>query len=146
MYRWSIYCDQVRFSSGIKTRSVFKYQKTRHTKCMRVLNCFSRVQLFVTLWIIARQAPLSLGFSRRESWSGLPCPPSGDLPKPWIKLTSFMSPALADRFFTTESPEKPLRNISDRLKKEIYSRTKSIWQNSPSIDYRYIKEKPLLEN
>ena len=100
----------MRFSSGIKTGSVFKYQK-RGPPSVCVLNCFSRVQFCVTLWIIARQAPLSLGFSRREGWSGLPCAPPGDLPKPWIKLTSFMSPALADRFFTTESPGKPLRNI-----------------------------------
>ena len=40
---------------------------------------FSLVQLFVTLWSVARQAPLSMGFSRQEYWSGLPCPPPGDL-------------------------------------------------------------------
>ena len=40
----------------------------------------SRVWLFVTLWSLAHQAPLSLGFSRQEHWSGLPCPPPGDLP------------------------------------------------------------------
>ena len=40
--------------------------------CM--LSCFSRVRLFVTLWIVARQAPLSMGFSRQGYWSGLPCP------------------------------------------------------------------------
>ena len=39
-----------------------------------VLSCFSRVQLFVILWPIARQAPLSIRFSRQEEWSGLPCP------------------------------------------------------------------------
>ena len=47
------------------------------------------------------QAPLSQGFSRHEYWSGLPCPPPGDLPNPGIKPMSLMSPALADRFFTT---------------------------------------------
>ena len=46
--------------------------------CM--LNCFSRVLLFVTPWIVARQALLSVGFSRQEYWSGLPFPPPGDLP------------------------------------------------------------------
>ena len=51
--------------------------------CM--LNHFSRVQLFVTLWPVAHQAPLSMGFSRQEYWSGLPCPPPGDLPDPGIK-------------------------------------------------------------
>ena len=38
-----------------------------------------RVQLFVTLWGVACQPPLSMGFSRQEYWSGLPCPPPGDL-------------------------------------------------------------------
>ena len=46
--------------------------------CM--LRCFSHVQLLVTLWTVARQAPLSMGFSRQEYWSGLPCPPPGHLP------------------------------------------------------------------
>ena len=45
------------------------------------------------------QTPLSMGFSRHKYWSGLPCPPPGDLPDPGIKPTS---PALAGRFFTTE--------------------------------------------
>ena len=49
---------------------------------------------------IASQAPLSVGFSREEYWSGLPCTPLGDLPDPGIKPTSLMSPALADGFFT----------------------------------------------
>ena len=46
---------------------------------------FSHVQLCVTLWIVAHQAPLSMGFSRQEYWSGLPCPPPGDFSKPGIK-------------------------------------------------------------
>ena len=50
------------------------------------LSSFSRVQCFVTLWTVARQAPLSMGFSRQEYWSGLPFPPPGDLPDPGIKL------------------------------------------------------------
>ena len=50
--------------------------------CM--LSCFSRVRLIVTLWMPACQAPLSLGFSRHEYWSGLPCPPPGDLPNPGL--------------------------------------------------------------
>ena len=48
----------------------------------------SRVQLFATLWTIAHQAPLSMGFSRQEYWSGLPFPPSEDLPNPGIKPRS----------------------------------------------------------
>ena len=44
--------------------------------------------LFVTPWTVARQAPLSMEFSKQEDWSGLPCPPPGDLPDPGIKPTS----------------------------------------------------------
>ena len=44
--------------------------------------------LFVTLWTVAHQAPLSMGFSRQDYSSGLPCPPPGDLPNPGIKPTS----------------------------------------------------------
>ena len=55
--------------------------------CAESLSC---VQLFVTPRTVARQAPLSLGFSRQEHWSGLPCPPPGDLPNPGIKPRSFM--------------------------------------------------------
>ena len=50
-----------------------------------VLSHLSRVRLFVTLWTAAHQAPLSVGFPRQEYWSGLPYPPSGDLPDPGIK-------------------------------------------------------------
>ena len=50
--------------------------------CVCVLSRFSHVQLFVTLWTIAHQAALSMGFSRQEYWSGLLCPPAGDLPNP----------------------------------------------------------------
>ena len=68
-----------------------------------MLSCFSHVRLFVTLWTIARQAPLSMGFFRHEYWSGLPCPPPGNLPDPGIEPRSLMSPALSDRFFTTSA-------------------------------------------
>ena len=47
-----------------------------------VLSCFSRVQLFATQWTVAHQAPLSMGFSRQEYWSGLPCPLPADLSGP----------------------------------------------------------------
>ena len=56
---------------------------------------FSCVQHHETLWTEARQAPLSVGFSRQEHWSGLPYPPPGGLPNPRIKSTSLMCPALA---------------------------------------------------
>ena len=53
-----------------------------------------------TPWTVALQAPLSMGFSRQEYWSRLPCPPPVDLPDPGIKPISLASPALADTFFT----------------------------------------------
>ena len=68
-----------------------------------MLSCFSRVQFFVTPWTVARQAPLSMEFSRQEYWSGLPCPPPGDLPEPGIEPTSLILPKLADGFFTTSA-------------------------------------------
>ena len=62
--------------------------------CVRAPSRFSRIRLLVTLWPIAHQAPLSMGFSRQEYWSGLPC-----LPDPGITLEFLMSSALADGFF-----------------------------------------------
>ena len=59
--------------------------------------------LFATPWTVVRQAPLSVGFSRQEYWSGLPFPTPGDLPNPESEPAS---PALAGRFFTTEPPGK----------------------------------------
>ena len=66
-----------------------------------MLRCFSCVQLFATLWTVADQAPLPMGFSRQGYWSGLLCPPPGDLPKPGIEFASLKSPALAGKLFTT---------------------------------------------
>ena len=64
------------------------------------LSCFSHVQLFVILLTVAHEAPLSMGFSRQEYCSGLPCPLPGDLPDPGNEPKSLMSPALAGGFFT----------------------------------------------
>ena len=61
----------------------------------------SHVRLFVTPWTLARQAPLSMEFFRREYWSGLPFSSLVDLPKPGIESESLQSPALTGRFFTT---------------------------------------------
>ena len=55
-------------------------------------------------WTIARQVPLSIGFSRQEYWSGLPCPPPGDLPNPGIKPRS---PALQGDSLLSEPPGRP---------------------------------------
>ena len=67
----------------------------------------SCILLFVTPWTVARQAPLSMGFSRQQYWSGLLFPTPGDLPDPGMEPVSLASPALAGRFFTPVSPGKP---------------------------------------
>ena len=68
----------------------------------------SFVLLFLTLWTVPHQAPLSMGFSRQEYWSGLPFPPPGDLPNPGIEPESPTSPAVAGGLFTTAPPAKPI--------------------------------------
>ena len=69
--------------------------------CM--LSCFSHVQLFATPWTVARQAPLSRGFSRQEYGSRLPLPSPGNLPNSGTEPASLMSPAMAGGFFTTST-------------------------------------------
>ena len=72
--------------------------------CARVLSPFDRVRLYATLWTVAHQAPLSMGFSRQEHWCRLPCPPPGDLPDPGNEPTS---PALQLDSLHPEPPGKP---------------------------------------
>ena len=78
--------------------------------CTCMLSCFSHVQLFVSLWTVVFRAHL---FSRQECWSGLPCPPPGDLPNPGMKPTSLIFPALAGGFFTTEPLGKSVVYINN---------------------------------
>ena len=68
-----------------------------------MLSRFSHAQLFATLWTVACWAPLSMGFSGQEYWSGLPCPPPGDLPHPGMEPSSLASPVLAGVFFTSRA-------------------------------------------
>ena len=86
--------------------------------CVCVLSC---VLFFVNLWIVASQAPLSVGFSRQEHWSVLPFPSPGDLPDPGVEPAS---PALASRFFTTVLIGKP--TSAGSWKKQESSRKTSI--------------------
>ena len=74
--------------------------------CSHYMCCdaLSHDQLFATLWTVACQAPLSMGFSRQEYWSGLLCPPPGDLPDPGIESMSVRSPALVGGLFTISTP------------------------------------------
>ena len=79
------------------------------------LKSFSRVRLFATPWTVACQAPLSLGFSRQEYWSGLPFPSPGDLPDPGIEPGSL---ALEADALTSEPPGKP-KNINKQYQKKV---------------------------
>ena len=77
----------------------------------------SYVQLLGTLWTVARQAPLSMGFPWREHWSGLPCPPPGDLPDPGIKHESPETPALQVDYLQLShrgSPKSPILQLKKK--------------------------------
>ena len=111
--------------------NVFKTKGSGITEFRSIPLCYHRCQLkqvllcvcsllthfwfFGTPWTVARQASLSMGFSRQEYWSRLPFPPLGDLPSPGIKLTSPAFPALADGCFTTEPPGKSQASIKPLL-------------------------------
>ena len=75
-----------------------------------VLSRFSCTQRFVTPWTVAHQAPLFMGFSKQEHWSGLPFPPPGGLPNPDIQPRS---PALQADALTSEPPGKPHFTVED---------------------------------
>ena len=85
-----------------------------------VLNCFIHVQLFVTLWTVVGQAPPSMGFSRRDYRSGLPCPPPRNIPNPGIKLQSLISPALAGGFFTISTIWEVLSKCTPHTKRIVH--------------------------
>ena len=72
-------------------------------EAVSAVKSLSRVRLFATPWTVARQAPLSMGFSRQECWSGLPFPSLGDLPNPGIEHGS---PALQADSSSSEPPGK----------------------------------------
>ena len=72
-----------------------------------LLSHFSRVPLFVTLWTVGHQAPLSMGFSRKEYWSELPCPPPGESLWPRDRICVSCNSCISGWFFTTEPLGKP---------------------------------------
>ena len=114
-------------------RSVEEFYPPRETilPYCYVLSHFSCVWLCATLWTVARQASLSMGFSRQDHWSGLPCHPPGDLPDPGIG-----SPALAGRFFTTSATWEVLPFLIPTLKTT----------NEPTIQLEWASTSPLLSN
>ena len=77
-----------------------------------MLSRFSCVRLFETLWTVAHQAPLSMGFSRQEYWSGLPCPPPGDLPDLGKEIASLPFPELAGECITTSTTWEAQYNVA----------------------------------
>ena len=119
IWGWIIFCCGVRWHLGhcrglaVSLASTHKMPVTHtHTQlwqltlspCMHV-QWLSYVRLLVTLWTIACQAPLSMGFSRKEYWNGLPCPPPGNLLNPWIEPELPVSPASQG----DSLPAEPLR-------------------------------------
>ena len=81
-----------------------------------MLSHFIRVQLFATLWTVAHRAPLSMGFSRQEYQSGLPCPPLEDLPNPRDRTGISSISCIAGGFFTHWATWVALWNIDSSLK------------------------------
>ena len=81
---WTFFCGKV-------TASILRITIELHA-CMP--SCFSHVRFFANLWTVAHQPPLSMGFSRKEYWSGLPFSPPGNLPDSGIKPASPVTPAL----------------------------------------------------
>ena len=98
-YRFLFLSDFLVLTSEISVYISFLSSVSCHSSwCMRAKSLQSCPTLSA-LWTGALQAPVSMGFSRHEYWSGLACPPPWDLPDPGIKPTSFASPVLAGRFF-----------------------------------------------
>ena len=116
------------------------YKHVDGSSCMSacMLSHFRQVRLFTTPWTIVRQLPLSRGFSRQEYWSGLPCPPPGDLPYLGIEPVSLTSPGLAGRLFTTKATrEAAVRQLPESKNKDgdslifftLYPKTKIVPKN-----------------
>ena len=89
------------FRTYLKNR--FSSTYFQYLGCCVLLSRFSYVQFFTNPWTIAHPAPLSLGFTRPEYWSGLPCSAPGDLPDPGIEPASLLSSALASRILFTSA-------------------------------------------
>ena len=100
-----------RFFTIWATREAYIYML--HVKSLQ--SCLTLWQ-----WTVAHQAPLSMGFSRQEYWSGLPCLPPGDLPDPGIEPISLMALALTGRFFTASATWEAPLSLSLSLSIYIY--------------------------
>ena len=89
-----------------------------------MLSC---IWLFVIPWTVARQAPLSMGFSSQEYWRGLSFPSPGGLTYPKIRPVFSVSPALAGRFSTAEPPGNPHIDIYTYIHMHMHA-YKYIWE------------------
>ena len=87
-----------------------------------MLSRFSHIRLFAALWTEAHQASLSMGFSRKEYWSGLPRFAPGDLPDPGIEPTSPVAPALGKSFIIELPGKNPPQIISTDRQQSLHSR------------------------
>ena len=104
-----IYSSECRVPENSKQKQAFlngKCRETEENNGMCVLS-HSVMSNSATPWIVAHRAPLGMEFPRQEYWSGLPFPSPGDLPDPGTEPPSFVSTALAGRFFTTMPPGSP---------------------------------------
>ena len=132
---------RILFLSNFQTLPVFtnwqmllqNRSSSQLSECL--LSRFSHVWLFATLWTVACQAPLSMGFSR-QYWSGLPRPPPGDFHNPSIKLAPLTPPALTGGFFTTSSTWE----ATQLLESHFYFKSALPMYNSQSknVHFRWI--------
>ena len=103
----------IKMMEGGKSRKIKIMVSMKCVCCM--LSHISRVQLCVTLWTVARQAPQSMGFSKQENWSGLPFPSPGDLSDSEIEPMSLKSSALVGRFFNTGTTWEAIHDIGSPI-------------------------------
>ena len=97
------------FTFRVRMVKIPSHWWTQGNFCICVCACsFSCVRFFVTLWTVACQGPLSMGFSRQEYWSGLPCPSPRDLPNPWIQPRLLCLLHWQVGFLLLAPPGKPL--------------------------------------
>ena len=104
-----------------------QWKQSFSTLLVYMLSCLSHFPLFVTLWTVAHQVPLSMGFSRQESWSELPCPPPGDLPDSGTEPLFLMPPILVGGLLPLVPPGKSLclfyvsaNELADSLPSTVY--------------------------
>ena len=91
--------------------------------CMRVcVKSLSHVQFCCSPWAVAHQAPLYMGFSSQEDWSGLPCPSPGDLPDPGMEPLSLASTCISRKVpgkpVGNQSPQPDLQDLQDQVQED----------------------------